>query len=107
MKPGDIVRASNGTTVEIINTDAEGRLVLADCLAHAPAQGAERLVDLATLTGAIVVALGSTYAGLMANDDEWASAVYGAGARVGRARLAAAAARRVRRARSRAATRTS
>ena len=78
MKPGDIVRASNGTTVEIINTDAEGRLVLSDCLVHAQAQGAERLVDLATLTGACVVALGSTYAGLMSNDDEWGDAVYDA-----------------------------
>src|ERR671923_199154 len=56
VKPGDIVRAKTGTTVEIINTDAEGRLVLADCLAHAIEQGAERLVDLATLTGAIVTA---------------------------------------------------
>src|SRR3954447_8341510 len=54
MKPGDIVRARSGTTIEIINTDAEGRLVLSDCLTHAREQGAERLVDLATLTGAIV-----------------------------------------------------
>jgi leucyl aminopeptidase len=76
MKPGDIVRASNGTTVEIINTDAEGRLVLSDCLVHAQAQGAERLVDVATLTGACVVALGSTYAGLMSNDDAWGDAVF-------------------------------
>jgi leucyl aminopeptidase len=71
MKPGDIVRASNGTTIEIVNTDAEGRLVLADCLAHAVAHGAERIVDLATLTGAIVSALGTSHAGLMSNDDEW------------------------------------
>jgi leucyl aminopeptidase len=78
MKPGDIVRASNGTTVEIINTDAEGRLVLSDCLVHARAQGAERLVDIATLTGACVVALGSTHAGLMANDDDWGDAVFDA-----------------------------
>jgi leucyl aminopeptidase len=79
MKPGDIVRAMNGTTVEVNNTDAEGRLVLADCLAWAVEQGAERLVDLATLTGAIVVALGSTYAGLFSGDDDWAGAVEGAG----------------------------
>jgi leucyl aminopeptidase len=71
MKPGDIVRASNGTTIEIVNTDAEGRLVLADCLAHAVAHGAERIVDLATLTGAIVSALGNSRAGLMSNDDDW------------------------------------
>ena len=68
----------NGTTIEVNNTDAEGRLVLADCLAWAIEQGAERLVDLATLTGAIVVALGSTYAGLFSDDDAWAGAVEGA-----------------------------
>jgi len=83
MKPGDIVTAMNGTTIEIINTDAEGRLVLADCLAHAVALGAERLVDIATLTGAIVVALGSTYAGLVSNDDDWATAVAAAADRAG------------------------
>ena len=54
LKPGDILRAKTGTTIEVLNTDAEGRLVLADCLAHAIELGAERLVDLATLTGAIV-----------------------------------------------------
>jgi leucyl aminopeptidase len=75
VKPGDIVRAMNGTTIEVDNTDAEGRLVLADCLAWAIEQGAERLIDFATLTGAIVVALGSTYAGLFSSDDEWAGAV--------------------------------
>ncbi len=75
LKPGDIVRASNGTTIEIVNTDAEGRLVLADCLAHAVAQGAERIVDLATLTGAMVTTLGHSHAGLMCNDEAWATAV--------------------------------
>ncbi len=70
VKPGDIVTASNGKTIEINNTDAEGRLVLADCLCHAVAEGAERIVDLATLTGAVIIALGSTYAGLMCNDDD-------------------------------------
>ena len=70
VKPGDIVRAKSGVTIEVNNTDAEGRMVLADCLAHAIDLGAERLVDLATLTGAIVVALGHTYAGLFANDDD-------------------------------------
>jgi leucyl aminopeptidase len=74
-RPGDIVRAMNGTTIEVNNTDAEGRLVLADCLAHAIDQGAERLVDFATLTGAILTALGSTYAGLFSGDDEWAAEV--------------------------------
>src|SRR5205823_11058360 len=71
-KPGDIVRARNGTTIEINNTDAEGRLVLADCLAWTLEQGAERLVDLATLTGAILVALGSTPAGPFSADAAWA-----------------------------------
>jgi leucyl aminopeptidase len=83
MRPGDIVRAMNGTTIEINNTDAEGRLVLADCLAHAVALGAERIVDLATLTGAIVVALGSTHCGLMSNDDAWAAEVEAAATRAG------------------------
>ena len=77
VKPGDIVRALDGTTVEINNTDAEGRLVLADCISYARREGAERLVDVATLTGGIVVALGSTYAGLMSNDDAWAERVRG------------------------------
>ena len=72
MKPGDIVRAMTGTTIEVNNTDAEGRLVLCDCLAYAVAQGAERIVDVATLTGGIVTALGSTYAGLFATDEELA-----------------------------------
>src|SRR3954453_24091253 len=71
MKPGDIVTAMNGKTIEINNTDAEGRLILADALAFAVAEGADRVVDLATLTGAIVIALGSTYAGLFSNDDDW------------------------------------
>src|SRR5918912_170734 len=75
MKPGDIVTAMNGKTIEINNTDAEGRLILADALCFAVAEGAERIVDLATLTGAIIVALGSTHAGLFSNDDEWAGAV--------------------------------
>jgi leucyl aminopeptidase len=83
LKPGDILRAKTGTTIEIINTDAEGRLVLADCLAHAVELGAERLVDVATLTGAIVTALGSTHAGLIGDDDEWCDAVREAGLRAG------------------------
>jgi leucyl aminopeptidase len=70
-KPGDIVTALNGKTIEINNTDAEGRLILADALCYAVEQGAERIVDLATLTGAIIVALGSTHAGLFSNDDDW------------------------------------
>jgi len=83
VKPGDIVVAANGKTIEVNNTDAEGRLVLADCLCHAISLGAERIVDLATLTGAVIVALGSTYAGLLANDEEWAARVDEAGKRTG------------------------
>jgi leucyl aminopeptidase len=79
VKPGDIVTAMNGTTIEVNNTDAEGRLILADALCFAVEQGAERIVDLATLTGAILVALGHTYAGLFSNDDEWCAEVGSAG----------------------------
>ncbi|MBC5805571.1 MAG: leucyl aminopeptidase [Candidatus Eremiobacter antarcticus] len=70
-KPGDIVRAMNGKSIEIINTDAEGRLVLADGLCYARELGATHLVDIATLTGAVVVALGNTTTGVMSNDREF------------------------------------
>ncbi len=83
VKPGDIVTASNGRTIEINNTDAEGRLVLADCLSYAVGEGAQRIVDLATLTGAVIVALGNTYAGLMSNDDDLAGQLTAAGERSG------------------------
>ncbi len=75
IKPGDIVTAMNGKTIEINNTDAEGRLVLGDILHYAIEQGAERVVNLATLTGAILVALGSTHCGLFSNDDDWCAQV--------------------------------
>jgi leucyl aminopeptidase len=83
MRPGDIITQLDGTTVEVNNTDAEGRLILADALTWCARQGAERIVDVATLTGAIMVALGSTYAGLFANDDDWAEEIEHAGAIVG------------------------
>ncbi len=83
MRPGDIVSAADGTTIEINNTDAEGRLVLADCLLHARELGAQRLVDIATLTGGIVTALGSGFAGLMGNDDAWCERVSAAGRATG------------------------
>jgi leucyl aminopeptidase len=83
VKPGDIVTAVDGTTIEVNNTDAEGRLVLADCLSYALREGADRIVDIATLTGGIVVALGSVYAGLMSNDDGWAAAVASSAQRTG------------------------
>jgi leucyl aminopeptidase len=70
-RPGDIIRALNGKTIEVTNTDAEGRLILADALWYARESGATHLVDLATLTGAMVVAMGDYYAGLFGNDQEW------------------------------------
>jgi leucyl aminopeptidase len=69
-KPGDVQTAMSGKTIEIINTDAEGRLVLADGLAYAKQLGATHLIDAATLTGAVVVALGTVNAGAFSNDDE-------------------------------------
>jgi leucyl aminopeptidase len=78
-RPGDILTAANGKTIEVTNTDAEGRLVLADALWYARRQGATHVMDLATLTGAMVVALGDFYAGFFANDDDWANAIFAAG----------------------------
>jgi leucyl aminopeptidase len=78
-RPGDILRAANGKTIEVTNTDAEGRLVLADALWYARQQGATHLLDLATLTGAMEVALGDFYAGIFANEDEWRDEVVAAG----------------------------
>jgi len=72
-KPGDVIVGKNGTSVEVLNTDAEGRLVLADVLAWAVEEKPAAVVDLATLTGAIVVALGPWTAGLFSNDDALAS----------------------------------
>jgi leucyl aminopeptidase len=83
VKPGDIITQYNGKTVEVNNTDAEGRLILADALAYAVELGAERIVDLATLTGAVVIALGSTYAAVISNDDDLAAAVAEAGEKSG------------------------
>ena len=83
-RPGDIITQLSGKTVEVNDTDAEGRLILADALTHCVRElGADRLVDLATLTGAVVVALGSTYAGLISNDDAWAQRVQAAAERSG------------------------
>jgi leucyl aminopeptidase len=83
IKPGDIISQYNGKTVEVNNTDAEGRLILADALSYAVELGADRIVDLATLTGAVLIALGSTYAALISNDDAWAAEVEGAATRTG------------------------
>lgn len=67
-RPSDVVTAMNGKTVEILNTDAEGRLILADAVAYAEQQGATRIVDMATLTGAVIIALGDQNTGIMGND---------------------------------------
>jgi leucyl aminopeptidase len=83
MKLGDVLHARNGKTIEVLNTDAEGRLILADALAYAVDQKADHLVDLATLTGACMVALGTETAGLMTNDDGWAERVGAAGKAAG------------------------
>jgi leucyl aminopeptidase len=83
IKPGDIITQYNGVTVEVNNTDAEGRLILADALAYAVELGAERIVDLATLTGAVLMALGSTYAAVISNDDDLAAEVAKAGETTG------------------------
>jgi len=83
IKPGDVITQYNGKTVEVNNTDAEGRLILADALAYAVELGAERIVDLATLTGAVLIALGSTYAAVISNDDDLAGEVERAGESTG------------------------
>ena len=72
-RPGDILRAANGKTIEIVNTDAEGRLLLADALHYARTSGATHIVDFATLTGAMVTALGDLYAGWFCNDEPFAA----------------------------------
>ena len=82
-RPGDVFTARNGTTVEVLNTDAEGRLILADALCLASEEEPAAIVDLATLTGACLVALGDRIAGLMANDDDFRDRVAGAADRAG------------------------
>ncbi len=84
MRPGDVVKSASGQTIEVLNTDAEGRLVLADALWYAQHQYKPRvLIDLATLTGAIKVALGESYAGLFSNDDAMALQLLAAGVETG------------------------
>lgn len=82
-KPGDVIRHYGGTTSEVLNTDAEGRLVLADALAYLAEQEPELIVDTATLTGACVVALGTDIVGAFGNDDALASELVATGERVG------------------------
>ena len=71
IKPGDVLTGASGKTVEVINTDAEGRLILGDGLWYAQQLGATHLVDVATLTGACVVALGKVASGLFGRPDAW------------------------------------
>jgi leucyl aminopeptidase len=82
-RPGDILRLMNGKTIEIVNTDAEGRLILADALSHAAREGLSPIIDLATLTGGIVVALGSTLTGLFCNDQGLTDDILAAGRAAG------------------------
>lgn len=83
MRPGDVVIGASGTSVEILNTDAEGRLILADALWYAQQLGATHLVDVATLTGACMVALGRHVSGLFGTPDEWVATVRSAATRGG------------------------
>jgi len=83
LKPGDILKAMNGKTIEVINTDAEGRLILADALSYAVKQKLSPLVDLATLTGACRVALGTGYSGVFSNNQQLTDKVLGAAAKTG------------------------
>jgi leucyl aminopeptidase len=82
-RPGDILRLMNGKTIEILNTDAEGRLLLADALSYAVREGCSPIIDIATLTGACIVALGAKRAGLFSNDDELRDALLLAGETTG------------------------
>ena len=83
IKPGDVLTTRKGKTIEVLNTDAEGRLVLSDGLTLAAESGPDAIIDLATLTGAVVVALGKEIAGLLGNRDELIDQVHAAGDRAG------------------------
>jgi leucyl aminopeptidase len=83
MKPGDIITAMNGKTIEVLNTDAEGRLILADALSYAKKLGAKVIIDVATLTGACRVALGTICTGAFTNDQALADKVIAAGKETG------------------------
>ncbi|MCI0337591.1 MAG: leucyl aminopeptidase [Acidobacteria bacterium] len=82
-RPGDVVRAMTGKTIEVINTDAEGRLVLADAVAYARYLGATKIVDLATLTGAVSIALGDIYVAVLGTDQELIDRIIAAGRNAG------------------------
>ena len=82
-KPGDVVRAMTGKTIEVINTDAEGRLILADAIAYAKKLGATRIIDMATLTGAVSIALGDVNTAVLGTDQELINEIIAAGKEVG------------------------
>jgi leucyl aminopeptidase len=82
-RPGDVVRAMTGKTIEVINTDAEGRLILADAVAYARKLGATKIVDLATLTGAVSIALGDVYVAILGADQAWIDQVLAAAKKAG------------------------
>merc|ERR1712039_467037 len=88
MRPGDIITAMDGTTIEVNNTDAEGRLTLADALLYCQSHGVNEIVDVATLTGAVMVSLGKGIAGMWSNSDDLAGrldqAAKGAGEKIWR-----------------------
>lgn len=82
-RPGDVVTAMNGKTIEILNTDAEGRLILADAVAYAEKQGATRIIDMATLTGAVIIALGDINTAVLGNDQDLVDEIIQCGKEVG------------------------
>ncbi|MEG0970225.1 MAG: M17 family metallopeptidase, partial [Acidaminococcaceae bacterium] len=82
-RPGDVVTAANGKTIEVVSTDAEGRMVLADAVWYACRQGASQIIDIATLTGAVIIALGNETAGIVSNDDALCARIIKAGQTVG------------------------
>ena len=83
LKPGDVIRSREGKTIEVVNTDAEGRLILADALSYAQGFGPAAIVDCATLTGAVVIALGHHAAAVFGTDDELVDELRNAGDRAG------------------------
>ncbi len=82
-RPSDVVTAMNGKTIEILNTDAEGRLILADAVAYAESQGATRIVDMATLTGAVIIALGDVNTAVLGNDQDLVDDIVACGKEAG------------------------
>jgi len=82
-KPGDVLRAMTGKTIEVINTDAEGRLILADAIAYAKKLGATQIIDMATLTGAVSIALGDVHTAILGTDQKLIDSFIAAGKEVG------------------------